>query len=681
MKKIREVLISILLIVPTVFGIFFAFPSFASETLNGGGGGGNNLNVPKVEIPVYDDKENPEESEEQKQTWTEAVFKPYEDYFLEFDTNPITENDLSGSGSANDPYVIHNTRGFLWITNKSKSKLNLANKYVELDCDVILNDEKFDENGNPSGGDGVIYSWKTSDALGQSYLCGNNHKISGVYVNDETLANVGIFTEWIHEICDLKVDNIYMNVGSDVAGLTLGAVDKIENVHILGGTIKAQSGTIAGVVGSAHTAINVSNSADLFQLSTTKSLMGGICGNTSASFNHTDKCVNYGDLHFRQGYYAGGVFARADGQLKNCANYGEIICDDEASPTGIGGLFGIAGDVEIRNCVNYADLVLVKSSVQFCGAILGYATGKTLIENCDNYGDVTLYATILGGGYMAPYTLRNCNNYGDGISDENLFIRSASNLDKMENCNNYGNIYSEYGWTSFIAGGINCRAEIINCGYYGSVISNSVTSNWLCAGFVPDSRGERLIVDGLTIKANLIGPKGYVYLMPTPQKEMIVSNSTFEINIPDSSNVDVLFCGQLNQVGQSVKLKNIQVNLKTNRKTALRIIQFGTKEDTTLHLENILINEECGNISSEPEIYRASYSKLLSKDLYINGIVRTTKTPTTTYKQYYGNDFSGYVSSWKSGEIYLKVLNGNGLYQSKLTEEMLLNRGYKKKVI
>ena len=567
----------------------------------------------------------------------------------------------------------------MWITNPDKFK-NLIGKYLELKSDIILNDETFDENGNPSGGDGVVFSWSMSPNLIQSYFCGNDHTIYGAYINEETLTDAGIFSEHIREVVNVKIDNVYMNVGGKVAGFIYGSAGIMDNVHVLGGTIKSIGKDISGV-GFASTMRNVSNKANLIQTGDIRVSMGGISGVNTGSIKIMEHCYNYGNLYVKSNaYYIGGLLNRGDGIVRNCANYGEIICEDVVNPTGIGGILGMAGVVEIRNCSNYANLMALKKAY-YAGAILGYATGKTLIDGCENYGKLTLYASILGGGYMAPYTLRNCDNYGDGIEDNNAFINTASYLDKIENCNNYGNIYRDYGWASLIITNVNCKTEIINCGFYGNVVSNSVTSGWLCAGFVSNTRGERLIVDGLTIKANLIGPKGYVYLMPTPQKEMIVSNSTFEINIPDSSNVDVLFCGQLNQAGQSVKLNNIQVNLKTNRKTSLRIIQFGTREDTTLHLENILINEECGNISSEPEIYRVPHSKLLSKDLYINGIVRTTKTPTTTYQQYYGNDFSGYVSSWKTGQLQLKALSGRDFYQSKVTEEILKNRGYEKKVI
>ena len=61
------------------------------------------------------------------------------------------------------------------------SKIRLENKYVELGCDIVLNDEIFDKNGNASGGDGVIYKCSLfAESLAKNIkINGQGHCIKG----------------------------------------------------------------------------------------------------------------------------------------------------------------------------------------------------------------------------------------------------------------------------------------------------------------------------------------------------------------------------------------------------------------------------------------------------------------------------------------------------------------------
>jgi len=46
--------------------------------------------------------------------------------------------------------------------------------------------------------------------------------------------------------------------------------------------------------------------------------------------------------------------------------------------------------------------------------------------------------------------------------------------------------------------------------------------------------------------------------------------------------------------------------------------------------------------------------------------------------KYYGDDFSGFFVNLKTGKVELKALNGKGLFQGKVDENVLRYKGYEK---
>ena len=60
---------------------------------------------------------------------------------------------------------------------------------------------------------------------------------------------------------------------------------------------------------------------------------------------------------------------------------------------------------------------------------------------------------------------------------------------------------------------------------------------------------------------------------------------------------------------------------------------------------------------------------------FVDGVIVQGKT----FLHYYGQDFSGFYVDFKTGRIGLKALSGKGFYQGKVTEELLISRGYVKK--
>ena len=352
-----------------------------------GGGGGNLLNSPEIgENSDFEGVEDPKQ-DSGNTTWTEPTFKTYDDYFtdLNITAETITEQDLTGKGSASDPYVVHSTRGFLWLTGYEYSRIVAVAVYIELDCDIILNDETFDKNGTPSGGDGVIYSWYAfSTRFSHNYVYCNNFGIYGCYFNQEEQDCFAFFGKNSYVITDLSFSNFYVSVGSGEIFLLSKWINgqkaiMMENIVVKNGVL------IGKEVFWTSTTTNVIDCVNYADMRATSSCAP--FGNQLTNGNVIG-CVNYGDIYLANGWAAGGIVAGAHGksQIINCKNFGDIVCGQRH----IGGIVGIsyanAGHTIISNCENYGNITDTYNSV--CGGIIGTAESKIDIINCKNYGKI-----------------------------------------------------------------------------------------------------------------------------------------------------------------------------------------------------------------------------------------------------------------------------------------------------
>ena len=85
--------------------------------------------------------------------------------------------------------------------------------------------------------------------------------------------------------------------------------------------------------------------------------------------------------------------------------------------------------------------------------------------------------------------------------------------------------------------------------------------------------------------------------------------------------------------------------------------RFDAKEDA-----NVFKFEYIKNTNHQSLVFEDEFSN--SKDLY-----------------YIGSDFSGMFADFKTGKIGVRTLSANGFYQGKVTEEVLVKKGYTKKAI
>jgi len=361
---------------------------------------------------------------------TEYTYKTYEDYFIDYFNLPaetytrdeatnvvtidyskitrkaangeielsyngnlfytVTSDDLTGTGSETDPYVVHSTNGFLFLTNNSISKITLSAKYVELNCNIVLNDETFDKEGNPSGGDGCYYNWRY-DWYASVNFDGNGHTISGLYGKTHAGDTAIEFKRAlfgcsiVNSIENLTMKNVYMDgKGQRSTSVITRSVRKIINCKVISGMIRGST-YVSSLVYTSY---------------------------------YTQDCENHADLYSDEGH-VGGVICSTLGDVFNCVNYGNVVIANTVEMGRAGGImYGCdyrVSDITISNCKNYGN-IYAASSNQNAG-IVSWGHGEVL--NCKNYGNIYAASSNQNAGivsYLRDYlnlSIINCSNYAD----------------------------------------------------------------------------------------------------------------------------------------------------------------------------------------------------------------------------------------------------------------------------
>ncbi len=330
----------------------------------------------------------------------------------------ITNNDLTGAGSKANPYMVNSTKGFWFLLNVDLFGGNLAGKTFQLNSNIILNDEAFDENGNPSGGDGVVYSWKTRDKNTYTlFIDGKGYYIDGLFINDKTATSASLFrSNYYGTISNINLRGVFINAGDFVAALA-ETCGHIKNINLISGNIKGTK-SAAGIIKTGYKIENCNNYANVWGAFE----VGGITSASARTGNITE-CNNYGNINC-DSYGAGGIAGRNQGVIESCNNYGRIY--NVANHTG--GIVGIfnANDTakpKILNSTNYGEIIAEKNVI--AGGIIGYVEGYFEIRGCQNYGFVSSGEQTCGElvGQIVCANISGDTN----IIIENCFVKSVNN--------------------------------------------------------------------------------------------------------------------------------------------------------------------------------------------------------------------------------------------------------------
>ncbi len=369
----------------------------------------------------------------------------------------VADGYESGTGTAEDPYVIVNGAQLAYFSAQVDSGEAYEGVYFELAADIALNDitdwelwGTTDENGYTVAPANV---WEPighayNDRIFSGSFDGKGHTISGIYINGNQ-DDVALFS-----------------------GLGGGAV--LKNVHVAASYVKGDE-NVAALVGSINypSALVTVSGCSAAGIVTARYDCGGIVGYADAYYKDCiaiTECINRAAVTSKSDI-AGGIVATAyKAAVISCTNNGAVKGDSET-----GGIVGYASDSEVDSCINNGSV-----SGEYIGGIIGRVY-KTTVTTCVNTADLVSdgYVGGIAQQLQENSVVRGCRNTGD-ITGNSVAagICASASAGVIEECENYGAVVSPesnaagvvgsvYG--SWMSNGEYSTAAVVRCANYGSV--------------------------------------------------------------------------------------------------------------------------------------------------------------------------------------------------------------------
>lgn len=393
--------------------------------------------------------------------------------------NPLnSDDDVSGSGTQDDPYLVKTLRGWLWIENLIQYT-PVTYRYITLANDIDFDGYILDivsSTGNCFVGifDGAGFTFK--NVITKCSL------FSGVGASFGE-SGVTVYEQYNSEIKNLNAKVISVSGGGEMPNAFLAGATayntKINNcqidqfsyddkyamttaVYLLGGVeisdcyfnIRTKNGLccVAGyAISNANVGIATTNQSSLI-----------------------DSCIIDVNIHTSvnsAGTIVVGTAFGAPITVSNCKAYGNYT---STGRWGDGTYMGVymnflsfpnGADAYIKNCENYVNCAMYGPIGNLVGSVLANdkdtaesPNGKLYVQNCTNYGDA--YNTYDGSGSSARFDSMSLSGFIGEIEGDTTTT--------LEGCKNYG---SQYGG-SFMAGFVsNCQSRLVvkNCDNYGSI--------------------------------------------------------------------------------------------------------------------------------------------------------------------------------------------------------------------
>lgn len=408
----------------------------------------------------------------------------------------------SGSGTESDPFQILNPIQL----NQLRNFLNTSGVYFRLDADIdlteFLEDENPDQGWQPVG---------TSSTPFKGVLDGNDHTISGLWINRSNSDYVGFFgctngatIKKMTLNCNYVKGNNYVgaisahSTSTTLSGCTL--IGSVAGYSYVGGCIgwgksnvissvssyvevSCGGDFVGGVIGYVDVETSISRTMVICNSILGANYVGGICGSNRGTMSLTNCNVQ---ANIKGGDYVGGaygqVFTHGNFVINNCGYVGDI----EAS-SNVGGICGElkggSSDSRVYNCYAVGNLVANGSYVGgIVGASLSDETSTYSISTRKYYFSYYMHDILnsyfcgsisateqIGGivGYKLGGTINYCYSKGtytginsvgglcgkiDGAVGRNFSMKRNASITTMisSSSENYGRVYAERGSLTYV---------------------------------------------------------------------------------------------------------------------------------------------------------------------------------------------------------------------------------------
>ena len=278
-----------------------------------------------------------------------------------------------GDGKA-EPFQISNREELYWFAGLVNGKLENVDRDKSanaiLTANIIVNTGVLDAVNKGKVSESDFIEWEPiGTGFSNAYtgtFDGQGYTISGLYFNDSSAKDVGLFG---YIGANGKISNVgvldsyfkFKENGGGICGENYGELQNCSNSStVIGNRI---AGGVCGYTYSGGTVINCKNTG--FVRGT--NILGGVCG---ANGSNITNCFNKGTVSGQ--YEVGGVCGDNRSNIKNCFNEGTV-----SGQYNLGGVCGVTNYGGIKNCFNEGTV----SGQYNLGGVCGVSYSGT-ITNC-----------------------------------------------------------------------------------------------------------------------------------------------------------------------------------------------------------------------------------------------------------------------------------------------------------
>ena len=365
----------------------------------------------------------------------------------------------SGSGTANDPYLIFNPIHLYNVRNFT----GYSDVYFKLMSDIDLSE--FIADNSPSEGWEPI-GLASSPFMG--HFDGNNHTISGMKIN-RTMDNVGLFSC----LSGAEIKNLIIT-GSTVEGNSrIGSIAGVsQNSTITGITAQLNvkgSEFSAGLIGVSQIGDTIENCAFNGDVQCQSDYTGGFSA-SAYLLTISNSQVNSSIIQGGQ-YTAGAVGCGHTVVL----NENKISCNHISGTNGTAGVIGYAHFSQSR-LTNNSVICNTLTGTSNTGGVIGYASGPITATNCYAFIDQIEGGEYTGGfaGLLASSStdINHCGAIAhvDGSQYVGGFAGSSSGT--LNNLFAIGDIESTSSYVGGITGYLSSNSSLSNSYYSGNINAN-----------------------------------------------------------------------------------------------------------------------------------------------------------------------------------------------------------------
>ncbi len=373
----------------------------------------------------------------------------------------------SGTGTESDPYLIYNQDQLAQVGNFLNQEGVVFELKKDLDLSTWIAENSPSQGWTPIG---------VETAPFKGVFKGNNHTISGVFINRPTIDYVGFFGSISGAtVRDVIFKATYVK-GKDRVGAFVGYAYDSSSISNVTTTVTGNNGVtgaswIGGLVGRIENSV-ISNSSYKGNLNGTTTDIGGIAGYVSAS--------------------------TISG------------CNTQFTLSGVTSVGGVAGNLigsTIQNTIATGDITASSSNA---GGIVAYGTGTSTITGSKHTGDISgvLYVGgVVGNISSGSITIdqshskgkiTNTGNYTGGV----VGYSAHAGIEAMTDCSHFGDIVG-VNYIGGLVGMINSNADESQPYYQINSTNSASGTKYYCT--IQAGSVEQKSINNCTAICNLNG--------------------------------------------------------------------------------------------------------------------------------------------------------------------------------